>query len=335
MYKSTSICLLVILAWSASGLGRAQVQSTPRSAEGADSSTDAPDPAYILGPGDQVSIWALGFEEIPDKPIRIDPSGDIDLPVIGQVRAAGKTVAQLRAELTDAMAAQVKKPLVSITVTESAGQPVSILGAVNKPGVHQIRGVTTLVEALSLSEGLRPDAGSSIHITRRQTQGPLPLPHVAVDATGKYSVAKISVKDLMEAKIPAANITVQPFDVISIPRATMIYVTGQVRKSGGFLLTERDDISVLEAVSLAEGLGNTARPSKARILRKADSGPNRTEIPVDLSKLMAGQLADIPMQAEDILFIPDNKPKSTALRAVETAINVGTGIAIWRVGLPR
>jgi len=53
----------------------------------------APSP-YVLGPDDQIKIWALGVEEISDKPMRIDPGGFIDLPVIGRIHAGGLTVEQ-------------------------------------------------------------------------------------------------------------------------------------------------------------------------------------------------------------------------------------------------
>jgi protein involved in polysaccharide export with SLBB domain len=120
-------------------------------------------PHYTLGPDDQVKIWALGIEEIADKPVRIGPSGDLDLPLIGKVHALGLTVEQLKTELVQRFSKEVLKPQVSIEIVDFGSQPVSVMGAVNHPGVHQLRGGKTLMEVVSMADGLRSDAGPHQH----------------------------------------------------------------------------------------------------------------------------------------------------------------------------
>jgi hypothetical protein len=88
---------------------------------------------------------------------------------------------------------------------------------------------------------------------------------------------------------------------------------------------------VLQALSLAAGLDRTALSSKAKILR-ASTKSDRTEIPVNLKRIMAGKDHDIAMEADDILFVPGNKTKAAALRAVEAILTMGTGIAVYRSG---
>src|SRR5258707_82672 len=74
---------------------------------------------YVLGPDDQLKIWALGFEEeLKDKTIRIQPSGFIDLPVVGRVKAAGLTTEQLEAALVERMKRTVRQPQVSVEIAE-------------------------------------------------------------------------------------------------------------------------------------------------------------------------------------------------------------------------
>jgi len=131
---------------------------------------------YRLGPDDQVKIWALGVEEISDKPARIGPSGDLDLPLIGKVQALGLTVEQLKAELLRRFSKEVLKPQVSVEIVDFGSQPVSVMGAVNHPGVHQLRGGKTLMEVVSMGDGLKSDAGPRISISRRIQYGPIPLP---------------------------------------------------------------------------------------------------------------------------------------------------------------
>jgi polysaccharide export outer membrane protein len=286
--------------------------------------------SYVLGADDLLSIRVLQAPELVDKPVRIDLNGSIELPYIGHLRAAGSTIEQLTAELEAKFTSIVREPQVTISVEEFRSQPVSLLGAVNTPGVHQIRGKKTLVEVLSLGGGLRQDVGNSIKITRHIEWGLIPLPSAIVDSTKQYSIATIDLRVLMEAKDPAVNILVLPDDVISIPRAEMVYVAGEVTRTGGFVLSERESMSLLEALSLAGGLSHEAAPQSARILRMKGGSTDRTEIPVNVKKILTGQAQDIQLLPEDIFFIPGSAAKRASLRAVEAAIQIGTGIVVWR-----
>jgi len=140
----------------------------------------------------------------------------------------------------------------------------------------------------------------------------------------------VSLRSVLDAKRPAENIQVKPYDVISVPRAETVYVMGNVQKAGGFVLTESESISVLQAVSMAGGLDKTAKPQNSMILRRTSEGLSRAEIPVDLKQILDGKKEDIRMQPEDILYVPDNVPKRAVLRGLEAAIQTGTGIAIFR-----
>jgi polysaccharide biosynthesis/export protein len=287
--------------------------------------------SYILGPDDLITIRVLQAPELADKPVRIDWNGYIDLSFIGRVRAAGSTIELLKSELEAKYASIIRDPQVTVAIEEFRSQPVSIIGAVNTPGVLQIRGKKSLVEVLSLAGGLRQDAGNALKLTRRVEWGPIPLPEARQDASGHYSVAEIDLKSLMEARDPAVNIPVEPDDVISVPKAEMVYVIGEVPKTGGFILAERKSMSLLETLTLAGGINHgTASPESSKILRLAPGSETRTEIPVNLKKVMEGKGEDVQLRGGDILFIPSSAAKRASLRAIEAAIQVGTGIVIWR-----
>lgn len=283
---------------------------------------------YILGAGDQITIRAIDAEEISDKPFTIDSSGSVNLPLVGRLQASGLTVEQFETALTARLHEYIWNPHPTVTVTDFHSQPVSVIGAVNTPGVVQLHGEKTLIEMLSLAGGLRTDAGSRVTIQRESERPPILLPGAKLDATGRYMVAEVNLRSIMDNTHPEENIAIQPHDVISVPRADMVFVVGEVHKSGGFTLNERSTISVLQALSLAEGILPTAAPASARILRGAGDG--RQEIPVDVRRILTGKNADLALRADDILFIPTSMPKKAAIRGLEAAIQMGTGLAIWR-----
>ncbi|HVX65010.1 MAG TPA: polysaccharide biosynthesis/export family protein [Bryobacteraceae bacterium] len=285
---------------------------------------------YILGPDDQVSVHVLDVDEIADRPLRIERNGTVRLPLAGRVQAAGLTAEQLEAGIADRLRTYVKNPQVTVSIAEYRSQPVSVLGAVASPGVLQLQGRKTLFEVLSLAGGLRQDAGHSIRITRLSRWGAIPLAGAAPDATRRYSVAQVLVKSVLEARNPQENIAICPEDVISVPRAEMVYVIGAVRRAGGFVLNENENMTVLQALSLAEGLERTAAPRRARVLQPSPGQASRRELQLDLGKIIAGRAADLPLAAGDILFVPGSTAKSATLRGFEAAVQIGTGVAIWR-----
>jgi polysaccharide biosynthesis/export protein len=282
----------------------------------------------LLGPDDQITVSVADEELISDKPIRISATGYIAIPMAGRVHAAGLTVEQLEIELTERLKQYFKEPDVSVTRMEIRIQPVSVIGAVTTPGVHQLQGRKTLVEMLSLAGGAKEDAGYAVRITRQHEWGPIPLPNAVDDPSGQFSIADVPLRNLLEAKNPAENILIMPNDVISVPRAEMVYVIGEVGKSGAIMLGEQQKITVLQAISMAAGTSKTAKLKDAKILRLDPRSAKREEVLVDLKALLAGKVDDVAMQPEDILFVPSNGSKNVTVRALEAVLQVGTGIAI-------
>ena len=285
---------------------------------------------YILGPQDTVLIKVLNAEELGTLPYPIDLRGNIKVPMVGRMHAAGLTAEQVEALLTESLKDYLQDPIVTVTIAEFHSQPISVLGQVANPGVHQIQGHKTLFEVISEAGGLKQDAGNTIKVTRQKEWGLIPLRGATTDSSNQFSVAEVSIRSVMEAQNPAENIQVKPNDVITVPKADLIYVIGAVKTSGGFVLSERADISVLQALSMAEGLDRTAASAKATILRGGASSPNRAEIPVDVKSILEGKAQDVPLLANDILFIPTSAAKSASIRALEAIIQAGTGAAIYR-----
>ena len=287
-------------------------------------------PTYVLGADDVVSIKVIDAEEVGEKPYAIDQAGHIDLPYVGRVQAGGLTVDELKASIGEKFATYIRKPQVTISVVEFRSEPVSVLGSVKSPGVQQLQGHKRLLEVIALSGGLREDAADRVTITRTAEQGPLPLAQARMEGEGRFSTAELNLTEILQGKHPEENIYIRSNDVIAVARAEMVYVLGEVHKTGAFVLHDRQNLSALTALSLAEGLTRTASPQRARILRKNADSATREEVPVNLTKILAGQAPDVVLKPEDILLIPNSMAKNAALRTVEAAIQIGTGIAVFR-----
>jgi polysaccharide export outer membrane protein len=286
---------------------------------------------YLLGLNDQVIVDVLELPEFHGRPFRVEWDGSVDLPLIGNVPAAGHTLAQFKDEVSTRLRAQVRDPHVVISLSETKSQPVSVMGEVNAPGTQQMDGQKTLFDVLAGAGGLKSDAGDEITVTRQRVQGQLGLPNATVDPASGSTVAEVKVHDLVDLKDPAVNIVMRPHDAISVPKARVLYVIGNVRKPGGFTLSDKRSLSALEALSLAEGLGPNAAPKSARILRRTAEGQMaRQQIPIDLKSILAGKTEDISLRPDDILFVPDNGSRRVAAKAAETALATISGVVIWR-----
>ncbi len=286
---------------------------------------------YVLGPDDQILIQAVDVPDISGKAQRLDPNGDLRLPMVGRVHAAGLTLEQLEAELTTRLKVYIQDPDVAVSVTEFHSQPVSVIGAVHSSGIHQVEGRKTLVEMLSLAGGVADDAGPTVRITRRLESGPIPLPEAAVNETSGFSTVEIDLKSLMNATSPEKNIVIRPHDVISIPRAEVVYVVGEVAKSGPVALSGGHSVTVMEAVSSSGGVLRTAAANHARILRRVDGDQKRTEVAVDLKKIMQGKADDLSLMPGDILIVPDSSGKRATTRALEAAVQAGVMVGTYGI----
>jgi polysaccharide export outer membrane protein len=288
-------------------------------------------PEYVLQPGDQLSLHVIDVEEIPDKPIRLDSTGFVDIPLAGRFRASGFTVEEFKTLLASRLSRYISDPQITASLTEDQSRPVSVIGSVNAPGIHNLSGPKRLVDVISLAGGVKGDAGSRVIVTREQKWGKIPVSGSIVDPPTGSSTATLSLDDLISLKDPSQNIWIEPNDVVSIPHAEIVYVVGNVKKAGGFQLSTHPSISVVQALSLAEGLDKDAAPGRAKIIRETPGGDGRpAEIPVDIKGIFEGKLPDIALRGNDILFIPNSAAKSASRRTVEAILQAATGAAIYR-----
>lgn len=285
----------------------ADTNQNPTPAAGAPTRELPPDsirPNYELGPSDQILIRSPQAEEINEKPFRIDSEGNLNLPLVGRIHAAGMTQQELETELIKRLKEYIRDPQVIITITAFRNEPVFFFGSFVKPGIYGLQGKRTLIEMLVNVGGLLPNASRRIKVTRRAEYGPIPLPNAIEDPEKKISTVEISMASLRENVNPAEDIILQPFDVISVERAESVYVNGEVLKTGAIELGERDSISLLQAVTQSGGFTRDAKRQQVRILRPIQNSTRRAEIDIDVNEIYSGRANDFPLLPNDVLYIP-------------------------------
>jgi polysaccharide export outer membrane protein len=287
---------------------------------------------YVIGSGDLLGIEVFDVPEL-SRDVRVNETGYISLPLMpSKVRAGGLTPFQLQDKLAELLQTNglVSTPQVSVSLKEQHSQPITVIGAVKTPMVIQALRKTTLLQALSQAGGVADDAGSTVIITR-------PVPD-AFDSAGPVDASApqtftINLSDVLESGDSRFNIPLVGGDVVSVPRAGIIYVVGAVVKPGGFLLqNDLDHMTMLKMLSLAGGTTNTAKAKNAVILRKNLDTGKRDQVPVDISKVMKLQTQDVQLQANDILFVPDSAGLRALHRSVDVVVGMTTGLALIAAG---
>jgi polysaccharide export outer membrane protein len=289
-------------------------QAPPGSANPAQPPRELPQdsirPNYVLGPNDQILIRAPQAEEINDKPFRIDSEGNINLPIIGRLRASGLTIQELEAEIVKRLREFIREPQVIIAITQFRSEPVFFVGAFRAPGIYPLQGRRTLVEMLASIGGLQPNASRHIKVTRRMEYGPIPLANATEDPEKKMSSVEISLGSLRENVNPAEDIILEPYDVISVERAELLYINGEVNKINGIELGERDSMSILQALTISGGFTRDANRTKVRILRPIVGTTRRAEIDVDVKSLLEGKENDFPLLPNDLLYVSHSNKRA-------------------------
>lgn len=292
---------------------------------------------YRIGPEDLLDVSVFEVPEL-SRTVRVSTSGEISLPLVGTMKAAGLSPVGMEQALTARLKqTYLKDPQVSVFVKEFKSDPVSVVGAVKMPGLYQIQTRKSLIEVLALAQGFAEgptrQAGRTVIVTRKNAvSGSEPSRMGATTtqaSTAEAGILEIPIKDLVQTGEPKWNVPVYPGDVVRVVPAGTVYVAGNVTRPGGFPLTDFDNITTIQALAMAGGTTKAAAKSNAVIVRR-DAAGNRVEQRIDLNKIQKGQAADPELGPNDILFVPGSVGKESALRAIETAIQTGTGILIWR-----
>jgi polysaccharide export outer membrane protein len=259
---------------------------------GASVDAQSKNPGYRIGPKDQLKIQVF---EVPELNVdrRVSENGSINLPLIGDVPAAGLTEEELAVRLKALLEVKLlQRASTAVEVTEFRSKPISVIGAVKTPGNLAFSGRWTLIEALTAAGGLTENHGNRIYVLRKAENGL--SDQVAID-----------VVDLLVRADPRVNIPILASDLINVPSAVEVnvYCLGEVARPGALTFKSTDRITLLAAIARAGGLTDRAAN---RLTIKRTAGGGTREIGVDYKRIISGKDPDVALVEGDVLLVKES-----------------------------
>lgn len=263
----------------------------------------SPMPAPIAA-GDFLDVSEVHTPEFHST-VRVSLSGTVDLPMIHEVRLDGLNEQAAARAIEAALIAQgmLLHPQVTVLVTSYAGQDVSVLGEVVRPGVYPYTLHHRLLDLISAASGLGPNSGRLVNIFHRDDAK---TPHPVVLDPGAANTAVDHNPELA------------PGDTVQVSRAGLVYVVGNVLRPGGFAVDPAQGMTVVQALSLAWGPTQNAATSKGILIREQKGG--RTTTTINLDKMLHGKEPDLAVLDRDILYVPNSMAKNLWNKALDAAI---------------
>jgi polysaccharide biosynthesis/export protein len=258
-----------------------------------------PPESLLIGPGDLLHVSVLREPEL-ERRARVRDSGDVSLPLIDNVHVLGLTPAEAATAIAEKYQHEnlLKHPEVSVLIEEYATQAVVVLGQVVRPGPVQLATPRSLVDVLSMAGGLTEAADRHIMIKRS-------------GMTGKDGETLQVFLPNDAAQALNADVMIHPGDTIIVPKAGIVYVLGDVGRPGGYLMQNDSKLTVLEAIAMAAGASKTASDRRIHLVHNADG--QYVELDLPLRAMEKGKQPDVPLHANDVLYVPFSFTKNVAM----------------------
>lgn len=250
---------------------------------------DAPETGgHRIGPRDLLMVRVLEDESLNTEQ-RVGSTGTIELPHIGAIDVQGLTVGQAQRRLQTALERYLRRATVTVEVKEFRFRPISVLGAVTKPGYLPFSGRWTLLEALTEAGGVAEGHGGKVVVVRRAENG----------LTDRLT---IDLDDLLYSADPTLNIPLQPRDLVNVPPAidVMVNCVGAVNNPGPIRFRSTDPITLLAAIGRAGGLSDRAG-GRIVLRRKGEQ-----EVVVRYKALLAGTGPDLELREGDVIVVKES-----------------------------
>jgi len=246
----------------------------------------APDRTWRIAVGDELKIQVMNLPELAAN-VRVRPDGMISVMMLDDLRAAGRTVTELRQEITQGYSKRYRDPQVAVFPVEITSRLVYVSGEVLKPGAVTLTPGLTAMQAIIQAGGLRPTSKVDEAVLLRNGD------------TSDRKVVSLHLHSVMKAS--EADKALEPADIVYVPRSDIqVYVGGEVPKPG--MVPIDGELTAFRAVTLAGGFLETANPNKAVVIRN-NGKPTPEIIDVRLGDVRKGG-QDISLKPYDIVFVP-------------------------------
>jgi polysaccharide export outer membrane protein len=273
---------------------------------------------YKIGPEDLLEISVFEEEKLNKKEVRVSSQGNISLPLLGILRVKDLTANELEKEIRDLLAEKYfQDPHVSVFIKEYRSQRISVMGAVEKPGVIDVTGQKTVLDILPMAGGLKENAGPLLFLIRppRPEEETSKEKRDSNDQTPKTFV--IDLEELLVKGDLTLNLPLTHSDVINIPVSGKIFVGGAVGGPGGFPLQGKR-MTVGQAITLAGGLKYEANGSETKIFRYSGKGTEREILSVNVYAIQKGENEDLFLKENDIIIVPKSGVKTFLIGVRDT-----------------
>jgi polysaccharide export outer membrane protein len=251
-------------------------------------STDAP-----IGPRDVLDVRVFQDPSFNNPHATVTDDGLITIPTLGKIEVTGLTPSQLEQRLKALLEAKyLAKAEVSVSVIEAGSKPISVIGAVMRPGRIPATGNMNLIQALTNAGGLTNGYGKDLVVLRTGTNGL--TEQIAID-----------IDDLLVRGNADLNIPLRSNDVVNVSaeQPILVYVVGEVMRPGKVSFRRAQNPTLLQAI--ADSGGTTDRASKKVRLKRIVNGKEQT-LPYDLKRIMSGKNPDVPLLDGDTIVVAES-----------------------------
>jgi polysaccharide export outer membrane protein len=261
---------------------------------------------YHIGPRDVLTLTIYaGGENQQQVDLTVSPSGSINVPLLGNVKAAGMTLNRLEESIHIPLARDYfVDPQVTLIIKEYHSLRYYISGAVRNPGLYEMTARTTLMELIAKAGGVTAERGNVAYVLRgNEGQGADKGGHPTTN-----DPVKVDLQDLLDKGDMSRNFSLQTGDVVYIPLErsldlgeSKIYVEGEVNKPGVYAF--QPGLNALNACIMAGGFTKYAAANRARIIRK--QGEAQEIININLEDVKKGIIQDVKLEPGDLIHIPE------------------------------
>jgi len=294
--KQLKLLLLSIMVWSFTSLTQADELATDKTVNAGSSAPQVADDAdqfeYRIGALDLLEIKVLGADEM-NRSVRVDSRGNINLPLIGIVKASGLTGYQLENQIAELLAKDfLQNPQVSVFIKEFTSQRVTVQGYVKRAGIYDFQGQATLLQAISMGGGLDEKANeNAVKVVRTVNN--------RESETKIYNLAAIRLNK-------AENPILKGGDTVVVEEMLPVTVEGAVIRPGVFYM--RGEPTLMQAVSSAGGLNDLASKDDIKVISMSQD--KKVTMQYDIRQIRDGKIGDPKILPGDIVVVEQSGVRS-------------------------